>query len=107
MTLIEAMWKAGSAEPAKYLPELAKTSRQGVTGPISFDEKGDLKNGPITLYVVKDGKWETLETIGGVAAAPAGAPEQPAAAPAAGEPAAGAGAPAAAPAPAAPAAEKK
>ena len=69
MTLIEAMQKANSAEPAKYLPELVKTSRQGVTGPIAFDEKGDLRSGPITLYEVKAGKWVTLETVGGGAAA--------------------------------------
>ncbi|MGH8642457.1 MAG: branched-chain amino acid ABC transporter substrate-binding protein [Burkholderiales bacterium] len=69
MTLVEAMKKANSTEPAKYLPELAKTSRQGVTGPIAFDEKGDLRSGPITLYEVKAGKWVTLETVGGGAAA--------------------------------------
>ena len=34
-----------------------------MTGPIAFDDKGDLKNGPITLYVVKGGKWEPLETV--------------------------------------------
>jgi branched-chain amino acid transport system substrate-binding protein len=70
MTLVDAMQKANSTQPAKYLPELAKISRQGVTGPIAFDEKGDLKSGPITLYVVKGGKWEPLETVGGAAPAP-------------------------------------
>lgn len=74
MTLIEAMQKANSTESAKYLPELGRTQRQGVTGPIAFDEKGDLKNGPITLYVVRGGKWDALETVGGEAAAPAAAP---------------------------------
>jgi branched-chain amino acid transport system substrate-binding protein len=69
MTLIEAMQKANSSEPAKYLPELAKTSREGVTGPIAFDDKGDLRSGPITLYEVKAGKWVTLETVGGGSAA--------------------------------------
>jgi branched-chain amino acid transport system substrate-binding protein len=69
MTLIEAMQKANSTEPSKYLPELAKISREGVTGPIAFDEKGDLRSGPITLYEVKGGKWMTLETVGGGAAA--------------------------------------
>ena len=68
MTLVEAMQKADSTQPAKYLPELARISRQGVTGPIAFDEKGDLRSGPITLYVVKGGKWDTLETVGGGAA---------------------------------------
>jgi len=81
-TLIEAMVKANSTEPAKYLPELAKIQRQGVSGPIAFDEKGDLKNGPITLYVVKDGKWDALETVGGAAPA-AEKPAAPAPAPAA------------------------
>ena len=80
-TLIEAMVKADSTEPAKYLPELVKTQRQGVSGPIAFDEKGDLRNGPITLYVVKDGKWDALETVGG--AAPAAEKPAPAPAPAA------------------------
>jgi hypothetical protein len=28
-----------------------------------------LKNGPITLYIVKGGKWHALETVGGTAAA--------------------------------------
>ena len=68
MTLVEAMQKADSTQPAIYLPELARISRQGVTGPIAFDEKGDLRSGPITLYVVKGGKWDTLETVGGGAA---------------------------------------
>ena len=69
MTMVDAMQKANSTQPAKYLPELAKISRQGVTGPITFDDRGDLKGGPITVYVVKRGKWETLETVGGGASA--------------------------------------
>ena len=60
---VEAMKRAGSTEPAKFLPEVAKTNYQGVIGPIEFDEKGDLKNGPITIYVVKGGKWDTLEVV--------------------------------------------
>ncbi|MDR3410143.1 MAG: branched-chain amino acid ABC transporter substrate-binding protein [Formivibrio sp.] len=67
MVMVEAMKKAGSTEPAKYLPELAKTDYNGVTGHISFDDKGDIKNGAITLYQVKKGKWETLEVVGGAA----------------------------------------
>jgi len=63
--MIAAMQKAGSTEPAKYLPELAKIQYQGVTGNIAFDEKGDIKGGGISLYQVKDGKWEYIETIGG------------------------------------------
>ena len=71
MVFVDAMKRAGSSEPAKFLPELKKTSYQGVIGPIAFDDKGDLVNGPITIYVVKGGKWEPLETV--TPGAPAGA----------------------------------
>ena len=63
MVFIEAMKRAGSADPAKFLPEVGKTNYTGVIGPIAFDDKGDLNNGPITMYVVKAGKWEALETV--------------------------------------------
>lgn len=63
--MIAAMQKAGSAEPAKYLPELAKIEHDGVTAKIVFDEKGDLKGGAITLYQVQQGKWQPLRTLGG------------------------------------------
>jgi len=69
--LMKAMLDAGSAEPDKYLPVLAKTKLDGVIGPIAFDGKGDLLNGPVTLYQVKNGKWETLEIMGGPGAAKA------------------------------------
>ncbi len=64
--MIAAMQKADSTEPAKYLPVLAGISHDGVTAKISFDAKGDIKDGAVTLYQVKNGKWEVLETVGGV-----------------------------------------
>nr|WP_314902237.1 branched-chain amino acid ABC transporter substrate-binding protein [uncultured Deefgea sp.] len=67
--MIGAMQKAGSAEPAKYLPELAKTEYKGITGPIVFDEKGDLKDGSVTIYAVKGGKWVMKEIVGPAPAA--------------------------------------
>jgi branched-chain amino acid transport system substrate-binding protein len=61
--MITAMEKAGSAEPAKYLAELPKIRFAGVTGEIGFDAKGDVLGGAITLYRVKAGKWEVVETV--------------------------------------------
>jgi branched-chain amino acid transport system substrate-binding protein len=61
--LVEAMKRADSSDPAKYLSELPKTDYQGVTGHIRFDTKGDITGGAVTLYQVKDGKWQTLETV--------------------------------------------
>jgi branched-chain amino acid transport system substrate-binding protein len=54
--LIAAMQKANSADPAKYLPELAKISYEGATGKIEFDAKGDRKDAEMTIFTMKDGK---------------------------------------------------
>jgi branched-chain amino acid transport system substrate-binding protein len=63
MTMAAAMQKANSADPAKYLPELAKITHEGVTGTISFDSKGDLKNGTLTMYTYKGGKKEKMAVV--------------------------------------------
>ena len=55
--MIEAMKRADSAEPAIYMPALAKSSFNGVTGPIAFDEKGDIQGGAVTVYQVQGGAW--------------------------------------------------
>jgi branched-chain amino acid transport system substrate-binding protein len=62
--MVAAMVKAGSSDPAKYLPVLAATKNfAGVTGPISFDEKGDIKGGALTLKTVRGGKLEEIAVI--------------------------------------------
>ena len=62
--MVAAMVKAGSSDPVKYLPVLAATADyKGVTGPISFDEKGDIKNGALTLKTVRGGQLTTLAVI--------------------------------------------
>ena len=64
MVMAAAMEKAGSADPATYLPALAATADyKGVTGTIAFDEKGDIKNGALTLYTYKGGKREQLAVV--------------------------------------------
>jgi branched-chain amino acid transport system substrate-binding protein len=62
--MVAAMVKAGSADPAKYLPVLAKTDGyKGVTGNIAFDNKGDIKNGALTLYTYKGGKRSQIAVV--------------------------------------------
>jgi len=84
--LIEAMKKANSADPAKYLPELAKISYTGATGKIEFDQKGDRKDAEMTIFTMKGGKLDPIAIVKGdktmsyeefvktAAAAPAAAP---------------------------------
>ncbi len=61
--LVGAMKRADSSTPAKVLAELPKTDLQGVSGPIRFDAKGDTQGGAVTLYEVKNGAWQVLETV--------------------------------------------
>src|SRR5436190_2359874 len=61
--LIEAMKKADSSDPAKYLPELQKISFAGSTGTIAFDDKGDRKDAEMTIFTMKGGKIEPIAVI--------------------------------------------
>ncbi|MBC7484157.1 MAG: branched-chain amino acid ABC transporter substrate-binding protein, partial [Rhizobacter sp.] len=62
--MVAAMVKAGSADPKVYLPVLAKTEGfKGVTGTISFDEKGDVKNGALTLFTYKGDKRDQIAVV--------------------------------------------
>jgi len=63
--LIEAMKKANSSDPKKYLPELQKISYAGATGQIAFDEKGDRKDAEMTIFTMKGGKIEPIAVIKG------------------------------------------
>jgi branched-chain amino acid transport system substrate-binding protein len=67
--LVDAMKRAKSTDPKVFLAEIPKTDFNGVTGQIQFDEKGDVKNGAVTVYQAKNGKWEVVSTVGGAPAA--------------------------------------
>lgn len=61
--MVAAMVKAGSSDPGKYLPVLAKIDYNGVTGKIAFDNKGDIKNGALTLYTYKGGQRSQIAVV--------------------------------------------
>jgi branched-chain amino acid transport system substrate-binding protein len=62
--MIAAMKQAGSSEPAKYLPVLAMLQRKGATTDhIAYDARGDLKEISVTVYQVRNGKWEMVQTM--------------------------------------------
>jgi len=63
MMVAEAMKRADSVEPAKYLPVLAKLSYSGVTSDFSFDGKGDLKKAPVTILKVNGGNWDVQSVV--------------------------------------------
>ena len=63
--LIAAMKQADSADPAKYLPALAKTSFMGSSGRLEFDDKGDRKDAEMTIFTMKAGKLEPIAIVKG------------------------------------------
>ena len=63
MVIVDAMKRANSVEPAAILAEMPKTNYKGVIGTIAFDEKGDMKEGTITLYEYKDKKKSVLDVV--------------------------------------------
>lgn len=61
--MITAMQKAGSSDPTKYLPIMASSKYQGVTGLIEFDAKGDVKNSALTLYTFRNKQRVQLAVV--------------------------------------------
>src|SRR5688572_4476180 len=63
--LIQAMQKANSTDPKKYLPVLQKLDFKGATGKIGFDDKGDRKDAEMTIFTMKGGKLTPVAVIQG------------------------------------------
>ena len=61
--LIKAMKAANSMNRADILTALGKVSFNGVTGKISFDDKGDLQVARVTIFKVVDGRWKGVDTV--------------------------------------------
>ena len=60
--LADAIVRAGSPEPAKTLPALAQTrAYPGVTGPISFDDRGDVQNAALSIHTYKGSTKSLVE----------------------------------------------
>jgi branched-chain amino acid transport system substrate-binding protein len=59
--LVDAMKRANSTDPKKYIPFLQKTNYKGVTANIVFEPNGELKNAATTLYTYKDGKKAAVQ----------------------------------------------
>ncbi len=63
MVLATAMQNAKSADPARFVPEIAKINYAGVTGNVRFDPHGDLLDAAMTIHTYRGGKKTKLEVI--------------------------------------------
>lgn len=53
--IAEAMQKAGSTDVNKVGAEMYKLTHKGVAGTYSYDDKGNMKQSPVTVYTFKGG----------------------------------------------------
>jgi len=51
--IVDALKRAGRPDRLALVDAMPKTSFEGLTGHIEFDEHGDLKNGEISVYDVR------------------------------------------------------
>jgi branched-chain amino acid transport system substrate-binding protein len=59
--LVAAMVKAGTSDPNHFFPFLVATNNfKGITGDISFDDKGDNKNAKLTIKKFRNGQLVPL-----------------------------------------------
>jgi branched-chain amino acid transport system substrate-binding protein len=63
MIIVDAMKRSNSTNAADILKAIPTTNYAGLSGQITFDEKGDLKESYITLSQFKDKKILTLEVV--------------------------------------------
>ncbi|MCL6263124.1 branched-chain amino acid ABC transporter substrate-binding protein [Craterilacuibacter sp. RT1T] len=63
MIVADAMKRAGSTDPAKFLPYIAKTGYKGVTADFGFDAAGNLKNAPVTISSVENNDWKVKSVV--------------------------------------------
>jgi len=61
--IAEAIKKAGKADRASITTALRDTNYDGLTGKVAFDAKGDIKDGAISMFEVKDGKLSYVSTV--------------------------------------------
>ena len=70
--VIEAMRRADSTDPAKFVAEIYRTNLDGATGHIEFDAKGDRKDAEMTIFRMRGGKIVPVAVVKGGVLAPFG-----------------------------------
>jgi branched-chain amino acid transport system substrate-binding protein len=61
--ITDAIKRAGKADRAAISAAVPATNYPGLTGTIMFDEKGDIKNGAISMFKVSGDKLQYLSTV--------------------------------------------
>ncbi|MGU7778606.1 branched-chain amino acid ABC transporter substrate-binding protein [Burkholderia sp. PU8-34] len=61
--IVDAMKRSNSTDPSKILAAMPSTDYKGLIGETTFDSKGDLRHGVISLYNYKRGKKTLLDMV--------------------------------------------
>jgi branched-chain amino acid transport system substrate-binding protein len=61
--IADAMKRAGKVDRASITAAMPATNYAGLTGQVTFDDKGDVKGGAISIFKVVNGKLEYVSTV--------------------------------------------
>jgi branched-chain amino acid transport system substrate-binding protein len=61
--IVDAMKRANSTSAAKILAKMPSTNYHGVLGTTTFDARGDLRHGVISIYDYRNGKKTLIDTM--------------------------------------------
>jgi branched-chain amino acid transport system substrate-binding protein len=61
--IVDAMKRANSTNPAKILAAMPSTNYKGVIGETTFDSKGDLQHGVISVFYYKKGEKTLIDVM--------------------------------------------
>ena len=61
--IVEAMKLANSTEREAVVAAMPKVQFDGLSGKIAFDDKGDIREGTVSIFEVKDKKLSVADVI--------------------------------------------
>nr|WP_324879020.1 branched-chain amino acid ABC transporter substrate-binding protein [Herbaspirillum sp.] len=64
--IIQGLRQAGSADPDAIARAMHRMRFDGISGPVAFNQEGDLMNPSFTMYEVKDQRWVPVERFSGL-----------------------------------------
>ncbi|MGO0792377.1 branched-chain amino acid ABC transporter substrate-binding protein [Herbaspirillum seropedicae] len=64
--IIQGIRQAGSADPERIAEAMHRLRFEGVSGPVAFNEEGDLLQPSFTMYEVKDQRWQPVARFNGL-----------------------------------------
>ncbi len=64
--IIQGIRQSGSTDPGRIAEAMHRLRFEGVSGPVAFNDEGDLLHPSFTMYEVKDQRWQPVARFAGL-----------------------------------------